>query len=156
MPFVFSVLVEQKQKQMPVPRGYRSVEGRCPFAEGTCEFGVSQSLLVKYQRNGPDWKFYDALLIPEVLASPAAIFEGLRREDYEDALCYSARPSRRFKSSTIEVPFPPDRVMLVYVENHKTRGLIVLDWDSRKRHATDQGHPQNWEHDFGRRIWPAT
>jgi hypothetical protein len=30
---------------------------------------------------------------------------------------------------------------------------VVLDWEHRKTHPDDVGHPLGWEEDFGERLW---
>ena len=136
-------------------RGYLPVSGAAPDGEGTWEFLVSKEMLERLQRYGPKPKFYDASLIPEILTSPSAVFQGLNREGYEDAHCYSGIPAHRKISSSIEAPPPPGMTFLVYVHTDH-RGHLVLDWEWRPVHPGQKGFPVNYESDFGRQTWPKT
>jgi len=46
------------------------------------------------ERDGAEWKLEDARFIPEAVREPDAIFEGLRRPNQRQGLCYSVRPTR--------------------------------------------------------------
>jgi hypothetical protein len=139
---------------MSVPRGYRSLKGLCPTGEGECDFLVSITYLDHLHKYGPEWKFWNLRILPEVLGHPIVIFQGLKREDYDGGLCYSRRVARRFQGPSIELPPHPDTVAVVFV-NPDHRGNIVLDWDWRTEDLDRPGWPENWQSDFGETIWPT-
>jgi len=137
------------------PRGYYCVPGMSPDGGETWEFLISVRMLQHLERSGPGQKFYDARLLGGLLESPLAVFQGLNREDYEEAHCYSGIPACRWKSSSIQVPPPRGFVFLAFV-NSDLRGHIVLDWEWRPAHKDRAGHPIGCESDFGRQTWPKT
>src|SRR6266496_2554086 len=75
------------------PKGYTFTEGKHPHRPGACEFKIPTDLIERYLRYGPAHKFFDLHLIPHVLMHPAAIFEGLEREEQQSGLCYAGIPS---------------------------------------------------------------
>jgi hypothetical protein len=137
-----------------VPEGYLTIEGVSPVSRGPCTFLVARQKVDNLQRYGPSSKFYDLALLPEVLKTPDAIFRGLKREGLTDSYGYSRSPSRRWQSATIELPPPPGLVFVVFI-NRDHRGYVVLDWEMRKTHPSDRGHPLRWEDDFEGRLWPT-
>ena len=137
------------------PHGYRLVTGMAPDGGGTWDFLVSIDMLQHLERYGPGPKFYDAFLLKGILESPSAVFQGLKREGFEEAHCYSGLPPHRKRSSSIQVPPPPGKVFTIYVKTDH-RGHIVLDWDWRPAHPDKPGYPLDCESDFGRQTWPKT
>jgi hypothetical protein len=137
------------------PPGYYSVSGISPDGKETWDFLVSIEMLRDLERKGPTAKFYDARLLKGVLESPAAVFQDLHREGFEEAYCYCGSPPHRFRSAEIQMPPPPRKVFLVYVTSDH-RGHIVLDWEWRPAHLGKAGHPIKCESDFGRQTWPKT
>ena len=140
-----------------MPRGYIATDGMCPITQGQRLFLVPQSQMADLQRKGPEFKFFDAMMIPEVASRPAVIFEGLKREDCLDCYCYCGIPSKRIikkehGSGTIEVPFPPHRVFLVFVKC-TDKGFVVFDWEKRKADPKNDGWPESWKDDFEDIKW---
>lgn len=138
---------------MAVPSGYHTVNGVLPRGGGPAEFYVSIKKLQDLERSGPRTRFYDSLLLPEGLSKPTAVFQGLEREGYEEnAYCYCSKPAKRYQSASIEVPFPPNRVFLIFVEERES-GFFVLDWEKRPEDQNHLGYPEQWGEDFSRQIY---
>lgn len=135
--------------------GYLTVTGIAPEGDDEWEFLVAREMIEHLQRSGPRPKFYDSFLLGEILASPAAVFRGLKRDGFEEAYCYCGVPSRRMISTTVEAPPPPGRTFLVYVSSDH-RGHVVLDWEWRPAHQDRQGLPSDYETSFGSQTWPKT
>jgi hypothetical protein len=140
---------------MGIPRGFRGLIGLCPSGEGECQFLVRQQYLDHLYKNGPEWKFYNLHILPEILGDPKAIFEGLRRDDFEGGYCYSGYPSKRMQGNSIVLPIPPETVAVVFV-NPSVRGNVVLDWEWRPDDPDEPGRPEAWQDHFERLKWSKT
>ena len=137
--------------------GFVTMDGICPITRELRSFHLSQNFTMELKRNGPEWKFLDAISIPSVISSPSAIFKDLNREEYDDAYCYSGVPPHSHKlttsgTGTIAVPFPKGFVLLVYVYTNRN-GFVIFDWDKRLESPSDPGHPENWRIDFKDKLW---
>jgi hypothetical protein len=139
-------------------RGYSSVKGKALDGVAEATFYISEQKIKNYQRNGPSWKFHGLLVLAEILKNPTVIFRDLKRDYLNSAFCYSGVPSHWYKKigTDIDLPFPPNQVFVVYVEETQDQHLIILDWDKRKQDSRTPGHPVNWEQDFGVKLWPLT
>lgn len=117
---------------MAARTGYYELSGMRPEGGGQATFYLSVERIQEIQRFGPAWKFDNSRLLEEALQSPWAVFQGLERKGMGAAFCYSAKPSRRYrKGGTIETPFSPDRVFLVYVQRmSRENEFEVLDGSS--------------------------
>src|SRR5436309_15891613 len=107
------------------------MSGVPPDRQNAATLLIAKKTVDDLQRYGPSSKFYDMALLPEVLQEPDAIFRGLKREGLTDPYCYSKSPTRRWKSSQIELPPPPGLVFVVSF-NRDHRGYVILDWELRK------------------------
>lgn len=141
---------------MPIPSNQLPIgDGRLPDG-GTAPFFIDRNELDAVRDDGPAWKYHDARFIEEAIADPDAIFEGLRRPNQTDSLCYSVRPSR--DPDEDDDPFgvgaPPafGKVFLAFA-GLGPMGYLVFDWEWRPESPDDPGHPENWNHDFARRVW---
>jgi hypothetical protein len=143
---------------MAARTGYYDFCGMRPDGKGLATFYVSIQRIREIQRYGPEWKFDSARLLEEALRLPTTVFEGLERKSMQAAFCYAAKPSRRYrKGGTIETPFSPDRVLVVYVDRMlEENEYEVLDWAIREEDRNGPGYPAGWERDFGRLVWRAT
>jgi hypothetical protein len=126
------------------------VLGMSPDGSGEESFYVSRRMLEKLESNGPTWKYEDAAFVEEIMASPAAIFEGLKREGYEEGLCYTGSPASDW---TVPDREPVPRVGMVFAIY--ISGRVILDWDWRKEDDELDGHPEGWRGDFTRKLWPT-
>ena len=85
-------------------RGYHAVPGQLPPLYDHCEYWLSIEQIARLQRNGPEWKFYLARSLQELLSSPAYVFRGLRREGFDTSYGLARVPSVVWKSDTIQLP----------------------------------------------------
>lgn len=84
--------------------------------------------------------------IVTVLNCPSAIFQGLKRSNFENGFAYSGLGT---------VDFPKQFVFLVFVEyDEDVNKFFVLDWERRKHSDVFSGHPEGWQEDFETRLWP--
>jgi len=132
-----------------VDRGYYEIEGKGLSSEAVT-FQVPSAFLQHLQRKGPVSKFFDAYLLAEVLSNPLHILRGLKREDYDEGLCYVAFPSKRYRGHEIELPPPPGLIFLVFVRSD----WVVMDWEWRKVDDEAPSYPTNWKVDFAEEVWP--
>lgn len=141
---------------MPIPFDQLPIgEGLDPLGNAGASFFMDRAVLDVIERDGPEWKFEDARFIPEVVGAPDAIFEGLRRPNQSDSLCYSARPT--FDPDEEEsLTLPRYGYALVAFVRRGTGGYVVFDWEWREEAADAPGHPVNWQADFVRRTWYRT
>lgn len=142
----------------PFPRKLR-VLGRVldaknvPVLDGT--YLVPGDYLEHLEENGPEDKYHDIILLPDVLKDPDAIFGGLCRENFEDGRCFCSIPKTRFRigpgGGVREIP--KDKVFCVYVKQKPDKTLVVLDWEWRRQCPKNPFYPLNWETDFKETIW---
>jgi hypothetical protein len=130
-------------------------EGRLPDGT-TAPFFIDRRELDAVRDNGPGWKYHDARFIEEAVTDPDAIFEGLRRPNQADSVCYSVQPTR--DPDADEDPYgigtPPvfGQVFLAFVTLGQM-GYVVFDWEWRPGSPDEPGYPENWRTDFVRRVW---
>ena len=55
-------------------------------------FYVSKSTIDHVRHNGPRWKYRCLRFVEQVLENPHALFLGLKRDGYDDGLCYTGTP----------------------------------------------------------------
>ncbi len=131
---------------------YIPLAARSPYKGQTeIEVLVSKVHLEHLEKYGPTRKFFDSILIPEILESPTAYFKGLNRMPFQLGFCYSGVPSCRWFDDQTKMPLPPLMVFLVYVVplggDH-----FVLDWNWRFADPTMPGYPKNWRKDYTRQL----
>lgn len=118
---------------------------------------VSRTLLLDLEAKGETRRYYDALLLPEVVENPTVVFEGLKRVNYQDqdGCCYVGVPSCRWLDEQTKEKIPPLKVFVVTVA---TAGADahVLWWEWRFVDLKRPGYPKKWQSDFGRQVWPPT
>src|SRR5688500_9375165 len=71
--------------QIPVGEGILPDGSRVPFF-------VDRRTLELLREQGASEKYRDARFVPGAVAAPDAIFQGLRRPNQNEGLCYSVRP----------------------------------------------------------------
>lgn len=130
-------------------------EGRLPDGT-TAPFFISRRELDTVRNDGPDWKYHDARFIEEAVAEPDAIFEGLRRPNQDQGLCYSVQPTRDPDEEDDRYGAAPPPVFgLVFLAFVRlgAMGYVVFDWEWRPVAPDEPGHPEDWRTDFARRVW---
>jgi hypothetical protein len=113
---------------------------------------VRTSMLEDLEQHGPEWKFYNAQLIPEALEAPTVILQGLNRVGFDDAYCYSRVPSCRWIDESTKGQPLPYAVFVVFVAC--ANPAVVLDWEWRMADQSHPGYPRKWQTDFGNQVWP--
>jgi hypothetical protein len=131
--------------QIPVGEGV-GPDGRSPV-----EFFVDKPMLNRLIDHGPTWKLDDARFIEETIRRPDAIFEGLKRDNHEESLCYSVRVTRDPDSEESSTPPRFGFVFVIFIV--RRFGLVVFDWEWRAEDFDNPGHPENWKNDFSRLLW---
>jgi len=126
-------------------------DGLCPEGQGRCDFWVNLDEIKAYETDLP-WKYYNSALIGDVIESPQVIFEGLRRDGYESAFCYSFIPKKIWLDDQETLEAPPKTVFLAYV-CRKEEKLIVFDWAFRSEDEERPGYPKGWRLNFERVLW---
>ena len=91
-------------------------------------------------------------IVPMILEHPAAIFEGLCREEDEDTRgygwrCYCGVPDRSYRSDGTAAPPYEGQVYLVFVNDQG----IAYNWRWEKCDAGDPGLPRDHELRFRKR-----
>lgn len=141
---------------MALPSNLIPVGNGCGPNGGLVPFYVDRQVLDTVRDEGPAWLFHDARFIEEAVCDPDAIFEGLRRPNHVEALCYSVRPSRDpdedERDDYLAVPPVFGRVFLAFAQIGPM-GYVVFGWEWREEDPDEPGHPEDWQADFGSRIW---
>lgn len=96
-----------------------------------------------------------AYVVPEILEHPSAIFEGLRRDEDEDAhgngwMCYCGIPSAAYHKSGDRTAPWPDEVFMVFLNAE----CVVYNWYWHKCDDELKDHPAGYGSRFRRRVWP--
>lgn len=94
-----------------------------------------------------------AQVLPEVLASPCTVWEGLRSDEDEDSygngwLCYCGQPSCRYDPNGQWLPPRPGRVFLVFLNSE----LVAYNWRWEECDPRDAKSPKNCEARFRRKL----
>ncbi len=128
-------------------------EGLAPSGVTKRVFRLPKSRIIKhFHETGNERMFREAALVPDVVASPAAIFLGLARSGQEEALCYTGVPSGEFASNNgLEaVSVPKGYTFMVFA----TKDFEVAKWRLCEEAPERPGFPIDHETRFGRRLWP--
>jgi len=114
-----------------------------------CDYRICRSLLERYRKNGPEYKFRLLRLVPEVLKEPFMVFEDLKRDGEENSVCIVGRPANTFDNEGNEIPFPDGFLFLVFADGDRK----VTDWRIEQCDSSDQKFPQKHAERFGRNLW---
>jgi hypothetical protein len=139
---------------VPIPSDQIPVgEGLHPDGQPGACFFIGKRELELIRKTGPRWKYEDARFITEAVRDPDVIFEGLKRHDQQDNLCYSVRPTIDPDDEDSGLP-KYHYVFLVFVSLHM--GYVIFDWEWREEDPERPGYPLNWQDDFARSTWSRT
>jgi hypothetical protein len=100
-----------------------------PETRQTCVIQISQQRLLTIAKWGA-WAVNEASeIVPFILQYPAAVFQGLRRDEDEDPggtgwRCYCGRPTKRFQKDGSEANAEPGQVFLVFVNDE----AVAYNW----------------------------
>lgn len=115
------------------------------------EVWLDQAHIDGLTKRGLETRFARIQLIPEVLKSPRAIFQGLKREEQEDGLCYAGVPDVDHRNVSITVPPPKSMVFLVFI----TACNKISDWRWEKCDKDALDCPENYRTRFEKILWPT-
>ena len=99
-----------------------------------------------------DARYARIMLIPEVVRHPTIVLKGWKRDGYDEALIYVGRPAKDFRSPTIEVPPPPNKVFMVFVT---PLGRQISDWRWEVADVSDPNIPTGMLERCERVLWPT-
>lgn len=140
---------------MPIPITHMPLGfvGITPDGQSDAEFFILRDDISFLKRHGPTWRYEDAALLQDALATPDCTFEDLKRKEYGVAIgyCYCVKPNRCYGDDGKPQPPPPDMVFIVFVR--VDFGYVVFHWEWRQEDRSDLRHPLGWRNDFGRRLW---
>ncbi len=87
-----------------------------------------------------------------VLENVDRIFRDIR-EFNKGGWCFTGRPERWcIRNESIEVPFPPEHVLAVYMNPR----LWVFDFQAERASPDDPCSPVDWQNRYGALIWKST
>lgn len=128
-----------------------SLEGLGPSGKGTREFWIEKDLIQHFYKKGWMHKYKSLLLVKEVLLYPSVIFEGLEREDQEEALCYAGLASCQYTNTGIAVPPPKGKTFVIYIRSDDV--IFRWDWEPADRNLA---YPLDYKDRFGKQLWPKS
>ncbi len=128
-------------------------EGVHPDNTPGAPFFVDRRMLDALEEHGPAEKHDDGRFVYECISRPDAIFEGLKRDNQADSLCYAVRPTHDPEEPAAET-LPRYGVVFITFVRRGAVGYVVFDWAWREEDPNAPGQPLNWESDFTRRTWP--
>ena len=106
-----------------------------------------------HSATGMDARFARIMLIPEVVRHPIMVLKGWKREGYEDAVIYVGRPSKDYRSTTIETSPPKDKVFMVFAT---PRSHSISDWRWEFSDENDPNAPEGMLSRCERVLWPTS
>jgi len=121
-------------------RQYITVAAIDPADGKTCEVMISYDRMQAVGRRSMGHASECALIVPLILQQPAAIFEGLRRDEDEDRTCYGWRcycgiPDHAYLRDGTAIPSYPGQVYVVFVNDEG----IAYNW---RWEEADPDNPQ--------------
>jgi hypothetical protein len=133
-------------------RTYLKLKARRPEG-GECEVQISYERMQAVGRRSMGQAKEAAYLVPLVLQSPTAVFEGLRRDEDEDRggygwRCYCGVPDRAYRIDGTQRPPYPGQVYLVFVNDEG----VAYNWRWENADTTDPDLPENHSVRFQHRL----
>jgi hypothetical protein len=140
---------------MPVSPKFWTIDALDPSDPSGC--GVITLKLSYGHTDGLRSKRLDArysriMLIPEVVRHPTMVLRGWKREGYEDALIFVGRPTKDFRSSSIETPPPKNMVFMVFAT---PATHVISDWRWEHADESNPDAPENLLDRCERVLWPT-
>lgn len=103
-----------------------------PAEEGIDGFSVDSDAFATADPN----KFDVLSLIERIIQAPSAIFNGLQRDHFKDALAYSGKCHANF-------------VLVAFAHcDRRLNEIVIFDWQPRAEDRLRPGFPANWGNDF--------
>jgi hypothetical protein len=133
-----------------IEKGYCYLDGKNPDGDGDVTFRIAKKQVDHFREHGPAHMYHALKSVQEVLKAPSVIFEGLKRPDKENGLCYCGTP-RRYLNEDIEAPPPPGKVFTVYIDKNR----VIFEWRWDKADEFQPNFPKDPKHRFDKLKWKA-
>jgi hypothetical protein len=137
-----------------MPRdGYFLLEGFDPVGQRK-EFYVEANQVKHLLENGPPVRCYELISAAMVLKHPIEIWEDLKRDGKENAICYIGRPSVFTEETETESGVhaaPEGMVFLVFISRD-----VVFEWGWETADPSAPTSPKDCKRRFGKRIWNSS
>lgn len=118
-------------------------------------FKVDLAIVDAWRDRGVEAKYWDSVLVSEVVKSPTSTFRGLKRRNASNAgECYCGKPKERFLDGTPAKP-PIGEVFVAYVFGTPDGDSRIVDWDWWPEDPDLPGHPKGWQDDYQERVCPT-
>lgn len=119
----------------------------------SCEVQISFERMQAVGRRSLGHAKECGLIVPMILKTPTAIFEGLRRDEDEDRRgygwrCYCGVPEQSFRADGASAPPYRGQVYLVFVNDER----VAYNWRWEKADPEDLKLPIGYEHRFHQRL----
>jgi len=124
-----------------------------PKTKGNTEVFVSQERMQAVATRSLGQAKECGYLMPQILLSPTAVFEGLKEDDDEDRRgvgwrCYCGVPDKAYHPDGSQRPPYPGQVFLVFVNEDR----VAYNWRWEKADPENLELPQNHAQRFRRRL----
>lgn len=134
-------------------RGYEPVKAVNPADGAEWEVWISHQRMDAVAKRGMGHVKELAFIVPTVLATPVAVFEGLTRDEDEDPhgvgwLCYVAVPDRSFRADGTQAPPWADEVFVVFVNDDR----VAYNWRWEKCDPAAPNLPVRFQERFKRKL----
>lgn len=141
------------QEQSPSRRDYLTIAALNPLGEETCEVLVSYARMQAVGRRSMGQAKECGYIVPAILQQPAAIFEGLRRDEDDDRVgagwrCYCGVPDHGYHSDGTPTRPYPGKVYLVFVND----AGVAYNWRWEMADPHDPMLPANHQTRFKKQL----
>jgi hypothetical protein len=138
------------------PSSFFEIEALNPYDESGCStitLRLRRSHVLGAAEKGLAARFARVKLIPDAVKNPIMVLEGWKRDGYDKALIFVAKPVRDFRSPEIETPPPPGMLFLVFATPET---YIISDWRWERADAEDPDVPEESLKRSERILWPTS
>lgn len=140
-------------EQNPSRRGYLSVQALSPDDGAICEIFISHDRMQAVGRRSLGHAKECGYIVPAILQSPTAVFEGLRRDEDEDRTgagwrCYCGIPEHAYHRDGAQTRPYRGQVYLVFVNDD----AVAYNWRWEKADPDDAALPENHQTRFRKRL----
>jgi len=143
-------MIERKESR----RDYIRLAALDPNTGETCYVQISHDRMQAVGRRSMAHAMECAHIVPNILQRPAAVFEGLRRDEDEDRYgaygwrCYCGLPDHAYRSDGTKRPPYPNQVYLVFVNDE----VVAYNWRWERADSDDPTLPDDYENRFKKRL----
>ncbi len=134
---------------------YLTIKAQSPNGDSTWDVYISYERLGFIARQSKGAVMEAAHIVPEILARPSAIFEGLRRDEDEDkygngAMCYCGIPTVAYDKNGSPTQPWHDEVFMVFLNAE----CVAYNWYWHQCDCDLNNYPDGHVERFRRKIWP--